>query len=230
MTAEMAFECLFVSDDPGVFWTMDRLLQDFSIHTNVYSNPSRAANFLEQGSMDLIVIDLEHEHSSEMMHQIFESRVRQKPTILAISAVDCAIPGVHVILRKPVTSESGTESLKAAYSRMLRDYRKHTRFALMTPALATDENRRTIAVTITNIGDGGVGLTSKEKLAIGSNLSLQVRLPGLESEICIQARILWTRQYGSAGCEFVHIPVGDLQTLRAWLASRYRFKKPLIPV
>jgi PilZ domain-containing protein len=243
MTPEMAFECLLVSHDPAVFSTMDRILQDFSIHTNVCPNPSKAANLLADGSTDLIVIDLESEHSSELMHQIFESGMRLKPTILAVSAVDCVIPGVHVILRKPVTPESGAKSLKVAYTRMLRDYRKHTRFALMTPVLATDKNNQIISLIVTNIGEGGVGLTTNinigedgvglttnEKLPIGSILSFRVPLPGLRSEIYIQARVLWTRQYGAAGCEFVRIPPGDLQVLHAWLESRYRFKKPLIPV
>jgi hypothetical protein len=230
MTPEMTFECLLVSHDPAVLGTMDRILQDFSIHTNVCSNPSRAVSLLVEGSTDLIVIDLEDENSSELMHQICESRVLQKPTVLAVSTVDCAIPGVHVILRKPVTPESGTKSLKTAYSRMLRDYRKHTRFALMTPVLATDENNRTLSVTVTNIGEGGVGLTTKEKLKIGSIVSFRVQLPGLGSPIHIQARVLWTRQYGAAGCEFVRISPGDLLVLHAWLESKYRFKKPLIPV
>lgn len=230
MTPEMAFECLFVSHDPAVFGTMDRILQDFSIRTNVCPNPSSAANLLTEGGTDLIVIDLESEHSSELMHQICESRMRQKPTVLAVSTVDSAIPGVHVILRKPVTPESGAKSLKAAYSRMLQDYRKHTRFALMTPVLATDENNRALSVTVTNIGAGGLGLTAQEKLAIGSILSFRVPLPGLSSEIQIRARVLWNRQYAAAGCEFIRISPTDLQVLHAWLESRYRFKRPLIPV
>jgi len=230
MTPEMAFECLLVSHDPAVFSTMDPILQDFSIHTNVCPSPSKAANLLAEGSTDLIVIDLESEYSSELMQQIFESRMRQKPTILAVSAADRVVPGVHVVLRKPVTPESGTKSLKVAYSRMLRDYRKHTRFALMTSVLATDENNRTLFLTVTNIGEGGVGLTCKEKLPVGSMLSFRVPLRGLRSEINIQARVLWTRQYGVAGCEFIRVPPGDLQVLHAWLESRYRFKKPLVPV
>jgi PilZ domain len=135
-----------------------------------------------------------------------------------------------VILRKPVTHESGLTSLKAAYSRMVRDYRKHTRFAVMAPVAATDEDTRTVEVTVTNIGEGGVGLTSVETLRIGGTLSFRIRLPELKNEVSIQARVLWTRSYGAAGCEFVHIPTFDLQLLHAWLESRYRIKRPLIPV
>ena len=212
-----------------MFCTMDRILQDFSIRTNVCSNSSRVAGLLAEGNTDLIVIDLQSEDSSDVMHQICQSRTGQKPTVLAVSAMDCAIPGVHVVLRKPVTPESGAKSLKAAYSRMLQDYRKHTRFALMTTVLASDENNRTLSVIVTNIGEGGVGLTTKKKLAVGSIWSFRVPLPGLGSEVHIQARVLWTRSYGAAGCEFGTIAPGDLQVLHAWLESRLPVQEALDP-
>ena len=230
MTPDMAFECLLVSHDPAVFCTMRQLLRDFSIHTNVCSTPSQVANLLVGGSTDLIVIDLESEHSSELMQQIFESSMRQKPTILAVSPTDGVVPGVHVILRKPVTPESGVKSLTAAYSRMLGDYRKHTRFALMTSVLATDENNQEISATVTNIGEGGVGLTTQNQPGIGSLLSFRVPLIGSGTAIYVQARVLWTRQYGAVGCEFVRISSGDLLALHVWLESKYQFKKPLVPV
>jgi PilZ domain len=229
MTPEMAFECLLVTPDFAVLTTMDGLLQDFSIATKVCSYPSKAGNLLAEGSTDLVVIDLEAENSSEFLQQIGD-RTGQKPTVLGVSGGHCVVPGVHVILRKPVTRECGVMSLKAAYSRMVRDYRKHTRFAVMTRVEATDENQRTFPITVTNIGDGGVGVTSVETLRIGGTISFRLRLPELNNEISIRARILWTRPYGAAGCEFVQIPSLDLHLLRAWLESRYRIKKPAILV
>ena len=228
MTPEMAFECLLVSHDPAVFSTVDQILKDLSIHTKVCLTPSRVASVLAQGGTDLVVIDLESSESSEVMHEILNSHLRRKPTVLGISATDRVVPGIHVMLRKPVTPESGIRSLKVAYSRMLQDYRKHTRFALLTPALATDDNNRMFSVTVTNIGEGGVGITLEEKLQIGTILSFRVPLPGLKGEIHIQARLLWTRAYGVAGCQFVRVPPGDLQVLYGWLKSRYRFKKPTV--
>ncbi len=230
MTPEMAFECLVVSHDPAVFSTVDRILQDLSIQMNMCPSYSGATKFLVEGSTDLIVIDWEGEPSLELLDQIREFAKWQKPTVVAISAMDRAMPGVHVILRKPVTRESGTRSLKTAYSRMLRDYRKHTRFALMTRLLAVDEKQGTFSVTVTNVGEGGVGLATNEELPVGSIVSFQLPLPGLKSEIHVEARVLWTRSYGVAGCEFVHFPTASRQILSAWLESRYRIKKPLIPV
>lgn len=230
MTPEMSFECLLVTPDPAVFSTLEGILEDFSIATKICPRPSTAVELLAEGSTDLIVIDLEAENSSEFLREVGTARRWQKPTVLAVSGTDCVLPGVHLILRKPVTRESGVTSLTAAYSRMVRDYRTHARFAVMTAVTATDEDNRPVQITVTNVGEGGVGITSLEPLRIGSLLSFRMRLSGLSNDISIQARILWTRPYGAAGCELAHISTFDLQLLHAWLESRYRIKSPIIPV
>jgi hypothetical protein len=230
MTPEMAFQCFLVSRDTAVVCILDPILRDFSICTDVCPDPTKVVDILGQVSADLLVIDLEDKSSAELVSRVYEPDIHQKPTILAVSAMDRATRGVHVVLRKPVTPESGLRSLKTAYSRMLEDFRKHTRFAVMTSVLATGENNRTFPLMVTNVGEGGVGLATKKKIPIGSILSFQMPLPGLKNEICIRARVLWTREYGAAGCEFVSLSSFDGQLLRAWLESRYRIKKPLIPV
>jgi hypothetical protein len=177
-------------------------LRDSSFCSSVCQDPLKMGNWLGKGSTDLVVVDLDAVKSSDLFEHLRLSQPRQKPTVLAISATELAVPGVGVMVRKPGTLESGIRSLKAAYSRMLQDFRKRTRFALMAPLLATDENSRHVSLTVTNIGEGGVGFTTKEKLAIGSTLCFRIKLPGLENETSIRALVLWTRRYGIAGCEF----------------------------
>jgi hypothetical protein len=230
MTPDMAFECLLISSNPGVFGTMDRILRELSIRTSVCLSSSRALNLLAKGSTDLIVIDWEGEASSELLHEIWKSGGTRKPTIVAISAGDFRIPGAHVVMQKPVTAESGARSLRTAYSRMLQDHRVHARYALMISLMAVDETNRTVPVTITDIGDGGVGLTTKVNLTIGNMLSFRLLLPGVNRDIYIQARVLWTREYGAVGCEFLRIPPVDANILHDWLKGKSQVKKPLIDV
>lgn len=226
MALEMAFECLLVSDDPAVVSTMDPILRDFAIGTSVYPRSLRTGNWLERSGTDLIVVDLETVSSGDLQRQLEQFRTKQKPTVVAVSATDHAFPGVHVVMRKPVTHESGMRSLKVAYGKMLQDFRKHTRFGLMESVLATDEGQRTFQMVVTNIGSGGVGIKTSEFIEVGNLLSFRVRLPELESEIFIRARVLWTKPSGVAGCEFLQLETFDAQVLHAWLESRYRIKKP----
>jgi hypothetical protein len=229
MTPDMAFECLLICRDPAVFSTMDGLLRGLSVSTSLCLSSSKALDLLAEGSTDLLVIDWEGDASSDLLQDIWKSRMKHKPTIVAISALDSDIRGAHVTLRKPITAESGTRSLKVAYSKMLMDHRLHARYDLMLSLRATDDNNRSIALIVTNIGDGGIGLSVKQKVTVGQVLGLRLLLPGAKREIYIQARVLWTRQDGAAGCEFVRIPPVDLSILQDWLKSRGRVRKPLIP-
>lgn len=230
MTPEMAFECLLVSDDPAVLRTMDPILHDFSIRTDICPQSRRTSDWLEKRATDLIVVDLEAVNSTAVLQKVQEARVWRKPTVLAVSATDCSLPDVHIVLRKPVTRESGMRSLRVAYSRMLQDFRKHTRFALMQSVVVTDEHGRTFRVTVTNIGAGGIGLKAEETIAVGSVLGCRVKLPEWESEISLRARVVWTLPSGVAGCEFVYMTPRDSQHLHGWLESRYRIKKPVADV
>jgi PilZ domain len=82
-------------------------------------------------------------------------------------------------------------------------------------------------MTVVDISSGGVGLTSKKPLSVGDILSFRMTLPGLQKEIFLTARVLWTREYGRAGCEFVRIPPVDFVTLHDWLRAKTRVKKPV---
>ena len=96
---------------------------------------------------------------------------------------------------------------------MLQDHRRHARYALAASVVATDDRKRTVPVTILDIGDGGVGLRSEEELISGSALSFRLLLPGARRDIHIQARVLWTRKFGRIGCEFIRIPPVDVNIL-----------------
>jgi CheY-like chemotaxis protein len=229
VTSDMAFECLLVSRDPGVVYVMNRLLNNLSISTNVCLSSSRAFDQLSGGSTDLVIVDWEDD-SAEFLERARNLSGWQKLTVVAVSPTDRPVPGANVVLRKPVTDESGAKSLKVVYSRMLYDHRRHTRYALMRSASATDDHNRCVDVTILDIGDGGVGLSTKQEFTVGDTLSFRLLLPGTDRAIYIQARVQWTRHYGAVGCEFLRIPPVDLNILHDWLTSKNQIKKPVVQI
>lgn len=230
MTSEMAFECLFVSNDPGLFTMVARALRELSVSIDICLRSSAAFDRLRDGSIDLVVIDWEGDDSFTLLDKIWRDWQAKKPTIMAISASDTPIPGAHIVLNRPVTPEACMDSFKSAYSRMLRDYRRHARHALMMPVIATRDDGRQFLLTVTDVGDGGVGLCTREELVIGDVLSFRLLLPGTDREVLFHVRVLWTREYSRAGCEFVRIPPVDLMVLHEWLKSKIQVKKPLAAV
>lgn len=227
MTSEMAFECLFVSKDSGVFKTVSRVLRDLSISIRLCVSCSTAFDVLGEGSTDLVVLDCEQEQSAEFLQKVWMSGTKwKKPTIVAISPSEARLPGAHIIVKKPISAATCERPFKDAYSRMLLDYRRHVRHALLIPVIATFEERGVMPATVTDIGDGGVGISCKQSPAIGDVLSFRLKLPGAQREILIHARVLWTRDYGRAGCEFMRIPPVDLIVLHDWLKAKIQVKKP----
>jgi len=227
MSSDMAFECLLIARDTGLVCTWDRLLKNLSISTQIYMGSSEACEQLSQASVDLIVVDFEGD-ATEVLNEIKPPAMWHKPTVVAVSAGDSSIQGAHVMLRKPVTEESGAISLKAAYFRMLHDYRRHRRFALMSSAQATANDNRSEEMTITDIGDGGFGFTGKAAFSVGDVLRLRLLPPAAARPLALEARVRWTRNYGAAGCKFVHIPPSDRSILNDWLKTKIQVKKPLV--
>jgi hypothetical protein len=230
MTSEMAFECLLVTHDAGVFGIVYRTPLDLSICTEVCLSSSKALSRLTKGGSDLVVIDWEEKASSEPLHEIWKSGNWQKPTVVALSPQDRRLPGVHIVLRKSVTAESCRKSLKVAYSRMSQDYRRHARNALMMSVTVTDDRNRTVPMALMEIGDGGVGLRGEKEFIVGDALSFRLLLPGANREIHIQARVLRTREFGRISCEFLRIPPVDVNILHDWLKDNMQVKKPLAEI
>jgi PilZ domain-containing protein len=230
MTPEMAFECLLVSHDAGICSMMKQVLHDFSIVVEGCPSPSKACAIVAQRHHELVVIDWTADDALPLLHSIWNSPQRRKPTIMGIAGDAHPLPGMHFVLRKPVTTGTATESLKSAYRRMLLDHRLKARYAVMARLTAKDGAGRNLIITVTDIGEGGIGIGSKAKLALGDELSFTLHLPKTRLSIHIQARIIWTREYGTAGCDFINVPPVDRQILRDWLKAKMQVKRPLISV
>jgi hypothetical protein len=230
MTSEMAFECVLASRDPEVLRTINRALLDLAIRTRICFHPSQAQRAIAGGGTDLVVIDLADEQSLELLREIWKLGLKRKPTIVGIAGSDRSISSVHIKLGKPVTPYSSLKALREAYSRMVLDYRRHARTALMLSLTATDDHSREVPITVMDIGYGGVGLRVRHELHIGQVLSFPLVLPGRKKAIHIEARVLWKRDFGTAGCEFVRIPPVDLSILHDWLKEKIVIKQTAVLV
>ena len=228
MTPQLEFECLLVSYDSALHRILIQILREFAISSDSCVNSAQASKALRKGSHDLLVVDWAGNESHNLLREIWNNPSSRKPTVLAVSQTDNLLPGVHAIIRKPVTIEAARATFQIAYSRMLMDYRLHARFPVMRSLVVRDDANTEIQVIVTDIGDGGVGLSSKEAIHVGSQLSFSLDLPDAKKSIFIQARVIWTRSYGTAGCEFVRIPPVDHNVLRDWLKQKLQVKKPVV--
>jgi len=206
---------------------MDKLLGDLAISTKVLPTPATAAEYLSEGYTDLVIVDWQKD-SPEFLQHIKRSGRPQKPTVMIVSEMPTPVPGTYSLLRKPITVESGAQSLKQTYSKLLQNYRQHTRCVLMKSLIARNQYGRSVPIIVENIGEGGVGLRAREFLSLSDVLSFSLLLPGTEMPLDIGVRVLWLRQYGTAGCEFVSISQADRRRLHDWVEQKCPVRKPLV--
>ena len=226
MTADLAFECLVVSQDLAIRKVVGRSLRKMCVSTSHCLTAAKAFETIRRGHTDLLVIDSDGEGSVELLNDIRNGGKWRTPTTVVISAANAVPAGVQLLVRKPLTPESCARSMRDAYSQMLLDYRRYVRRAVMLSVVATRDDGQDVSVTISNISDGGIGLDTKAELVAGEVLTLRVTLPSAPREILIHARVLWTRQDGRAGCTFMRIPPIDLIILHEWLKA----KSPVKPL
>ena len=230
MTPDMAFECVLVSKDANVVSIMTKTLEDLAISTNVCPTREGAVDYLSEGATDLVIVDWQKD-SSVLLHHITQSFFR-KPVVMVVSDTASPTPEAQLFLRKPLSVSSSDQSLRQAYSKLLQEYREHTRCALVGSVIAKNQYDRSVPITLTNISAGGVGFSiqDKELLLRGDLLSFPVLLPGTEITIQVEGRVLWMREYGAAGCEFANIAHGDHCILEAWLEQKCHVKKPRVKI
>lgn len=227
MTPEMAFESLLVCADPYLACILKGALDKFSIEVEQSRTAAEACDIIANRKHELVVIDWKDESSYRLLHAIWNLPKRRVPTILAISAHDRHITGAHFTFMKPLESGSITESMKVVYSHMVLDYRISARFPVMNNVVARVNGDKNVSLIVTDIGEGGVGLATKE-LTIGDDVSVELELPQASAPVHICIRILWVRDYGTAGGYFLSMPPVDRGVLRSWLNTKAQIKKPLI--
>jgi hypothetical protein len=230
MNAETTFEALVLSRDVSAFRVVNLCLRELSIVTNICFSADKAAGELKPNRTDLVLLDFDTHECSALLRQIWRCGTGKRPTIVALSRTATHIPGAHFVLQKPMTHAPAITSFRAIYRYMLLNYRQHARCSVMLPADIIDENLSVRKLIVTDIGQGGMGLMTREEIAVGSILKLKLELPETPRCMRVEARVLWKRAYSRLGCDFHRISTIDAIMLQEWIRNRCGVKKPLIEV
>ncbi|HKB98612.1 MAG TPA: PilZ domain-containing protein [Terriglobales bacterium] len=224
MTPDMKFEGLLLSPDVQVLRGMSDIMEDLSIDIDVCMHPSRAVDVLGKRDLDLLVVDWKDDSSSDVVRTVRNGACR-KTTIAALVdrhiGGDLAIQaGAHAVIEKPLSGYSKYKFLTLVYSRMVAERRHSHRYAVQWLVAAKNQNDRPVALTMTDISETGIGLSSTAKVLVGDLLKLRVSLSGANQIIQFETRVVWTLPGNVAGAEFVNISVADSDVLHKWLQQQ----------
>jgi len=225
VTTDMAFECVLVSKDMSVITTMNRLLSDFSISTNVCPSAADAGSLLEGRSVDLVIVDFQDDSCKDLLSKIGRTGRFQRTAVLAIADNNQFVRRADILLEKPFWTDSALKQLRMAYSKMMRDHRLRGRVPLIASANATNQNQQSVPLKITDIGYEGIGFRPQAAVAANDVLTFHLSLPDMPGSLLIKLKVLWTRNYGIAGGRFEDLAPRDVATLRDWMRRKTWVKR-----
>jgi len=226
----MKFEALLVSQDLQILQKTLETLEDLSIDVDICMSAPRAFDLLTTRIVDLVVLDCtEGNGAAEVVKIISKSEGCLKTTIAALVDGPCSgkqitEAGAHVLIQKPLSDNFKSDFRNLVYSRMVREWRQHPRYAVRWLVAARDQNDRPVPVTMEDISRAGVGLSFVGKLLVDDILTFRLLLPGTNHIVRFDARVLWRLRDNRAGAEFVNISTVDADVLANWLQSRHRGK------
>ena len=230
MTPDMKFEALLVSQNLQILQRTLETMEDLSIDVDICGSPSRAVDLLTKRSVDLVILDYDEGNgTAEIAKTLSKSGACLKTTIAALvdgsfSGEQITEAGAHVLIQKPLSDNFKSDFRNLVYSRMVREWRRHPRYAIRWLVAAKDSKDRPVQVTMEDLSRAGVGLSFVGKLFVDDVLSFRLLLPGTNQIIRFDARVLWNLRDNRAGAVFENISTVDADALDAWLQSRYGVK------
>jgi len=202
-------------------------LQMLAIRSEVCEDVFTAVKLLDKRKFEAVIVDFLIGDEAEMaMEQIRFSRTNRTAVTFAITAgntpeTSMARQSSTFVLKRPLTTASVAQILKAAYGLIVRERRRYFRCPMTVPAFVRSGEADEFLCETVNISEGGLAISTRT-VTPEPKLPAVVRfsLPGHESAILADARVCWRGESGLVGLEFRALDAPQKSELQEWLACR----------
>ena len=229
----LEMKVLICCEDTQFLGTINRVLSNQGIVTEVDSNYSRVMETLSTQKIDAVVVDWSQiPNPGEFFQTVGRAKRREECIVVAIvrdllDLREAFAAGVHFMLHKPASVVEMASCCRALYSAMFARRRKGHREPVQISASFSSKNLHLAAGTIMNLSESGVKLRVNglagliiPRLAAGDAVDVNFTLPGTTSSIHGNGEIAWTDLKGEFGVRFQFIPELERTSLEQWLTSR----------
>jgi CheY-like chemotaxis protein len=215
---------LVISDDEATVRQLLESMQQFAISAEVCRDAGFALQSLNRKHYEAVVVDLKMYQAKEIMERVRLSPSCQTATTFAITegpkSASVFSAGANFVLERPVSDESLSRSLKAAYGIIMRERRRYYRCPVTIPvAVRNPEGREAQCETI-NISESGMAIRIPAAPKSGTEVGVRFNLPENQTRFAIQSKICWSDPTGRTGLQFLNLPLPQKTELQGWLSHR----------
>jgi PilZ domain-containing protein len=222
---------LLVCKDADAIRLLTDAVQQFALSLDVHHQADTAARMLGRQKFEAVVVDLElGDGAKTVLREVYLSSSNQTAVTFTITSrnaeKDSGMMGSTFTFVRPLSVESISLTLKAAYGLIVRERRRYFRFPLAVPAfLRTAEGKQIESQTV-NIGEGGMGLHTSHPFKAKEKALVQFAFPDPRSQFSAELDVCWYDQSGRLGVRFLALSAQQKSGLREWLSAKFEESIP----
>ncbi len=221
----MGLQALILTQDEHALRVLTRLLEDLEIQVKHCAQVEAAGVLLARQKFDGILLDCDVEGTRELLPKVRSHPENNRSIIFAILSSAMTVGsafqlGANFIFYKPVSMERTRRSLRAARGLMMRERRRHVRYALEAPVFLTMRAGKEIRAFLVDVSRGGIAIRIPEIPEMQQDVHLRVALPGMATALEAEGLVAWADRYGRAGIHFASMAESTRQEFDRWLSER----------
>lgn len=224
MKEQVQLDGLLFSRDAGVLRVMNQILDRFAIKTEVYAEIGSALEAVTHRRLDAVIVDWDIANdATRIVRSARKSSPNSNSTIVAMvdagSETLALLVGANFMIYKPVDLDHASRCMRAAYGTMLQERRRAERVSVDIPVTARVSELGILEARVSDLSVGGLALQCERSLQIDREVSLMFSLPGTNSVVRVNGKVVNGNATGRAGVRFSFVPEEDLSLLESWLAT-----------
>jgi DNA-binding response OmpR family regulator len=213
---------LVISDDEATIRQLTESMQQFAISAEVCQDAGFALQSLNRRHYEAVVVDLKMYQAKEIMERVRLSPSNQTATTFAITDGSASgfSTGANFVLDRPLSEESLSRSLRAAYGIIMRERRRYFRCPVTIPVAVRDREGQETQCQAINIRERRVAIRVPELMKCGIEVALRFSVPENQTRFVVQSKICWSDPTGRTGLQFLNLPAPQKTELQGWLSHR----------
>jgi CheY-like chemotaxis protein len=215
---------LVISDDEATVRQLTEGMKQFAISAEICRDAGIALQSLGRRHFEAVVVDLKMYQAKEIMERVRLAPSNQTATTFAITegpgAASVFSAGANFVLERPVSEESLSRSLRAAYGIIMRERRRYFRCPVAIPVVVRNPEGRETQYETINISESGIAIRIPAHVNSGTEVGVRFRLPQNQTRFVVQSKICWSDGTGRTGLQFLNLPLPQKSELQGWLSHR----------
>lgn len=221
----MNLQALMVSTDDAASELLGRVLPNFGICVERFSDPETALARLHQQKFDALVLDFDEAELAHKVHeQARELGSGSTPLTVALVADPSKVrevlsAGSHFVLYKPLAEGQVRAGLRAAAALLNRERRRAFRVPVQAPVELTLPDERKIEGILLDLSETGMDVLTAETQFPGALIGFRFVLPDGGLEVQAHGQVAWANPNGQNGVHFIDVEDSVKEELKKWLQN-----------